>query len=86
MRQQTKNTILFAVLMVLCFLIWLGLKTWFKPPEPPAPPPPPPPSETYEAAADLGVRAAGPWQALARRRRRLWMPSRRRLRPPAADV
>src|SRR5438309_1493651 len=38
MQQQTKNTILFVVLMVLCLGIWYALHTWVFPPPPPPPP------------------------------------------------
>ena len=50
MQKQTKNTILFVVLMVLCFFVWLGVKNWLFPP----PPPPPPPPEPAAATAALG--------------------------------
>ncbi len=61
MQKQTKNTILFVVLMVLCFFIWLGVKTWFAPP----PPPPPVPEEVKQAAAALGASDGGLGQGLA---------------------
>ena len=58
MQKQTKNTILFVVLMVLCFFIWLGVKTYFAPP-------PPVPKAVDQAVADIGAGSAGLWQGLA---------------------
>jgi YidC/Oxa1 family membrane protein insertase len=63
MQKQTKNTVWFIVLMVLCFFIWLGIKTWLFPPPPP--PPPPVPDEAYQAAALLGASDGGLGQGLA---------------------
>ena len=57
MRPQTKNTILFIVLMVLCFGIWYGLNRWFAPAPVPPPPPPPEPAAANAALGSLGQTA-----------------------------
>ncbi len=61
MQKQTKNTVLFVLLMVLCFFIWLFVKNYFAPPLPP----PPVPTEVLQAAAALGASDGGLGQGLA---------------------
>ncbi|HVS38316.1 MAG TPA: YidC/Oxa1 family insertase periplasmic-domain containing protein [Gemmataceae bacterium] len=61
MRQQTKNILLFIVLMGLCIAAFYGLKYLFGPP----PPPPTVPGEAYQAVADVGVGSGGLWQGLS---------------------